>query len=471
MNEKQHLPLHNIEVEQGLIGIIMHDNRLLTTACADLEPEHFHEDFLGDVFSTCRAIVSRGDTASPVTLAAHYQTSEAAKSLGGPLWFARLYGGAAAAISAPHYARIIRDLYIRRRAVEEAERAISEIAQLPIDEQGADYAAAMAQRISELAAMGFGRKSRFGFGESLAATIDHIAMAYQYDGRRPDAVMTGIKALDDHIGGFIQGDLVIIAGRPGTGKTALGIELCRRSGERGQPAVFFSGEMTNWQLTVRILSAAVTRHNIHYSRMMWGRFSEQEFEAIAEKARDIQAWPLTIIDQDRMSLAQIRAEIARAKAVRPDLKLAVVDYLGLIRADGAARSRTEEVGAITVELKAIARQFGVVMVVLAQLSRAVEARENKRPHLADLRESGSIEQDADVVLFPFREEYYLARDEPRPNTDEHLEWQDAMTKAAGQMDIIIDKFRQGRTGMVRVKADMALNRIEDIEETTMEMFT
>lgn len=461
-------PLYNIEAEQALLGAILVNNEVYGKVSGYLEPGHFFEAVHARIYEAAAAVIRDGRIANPVTLKTAFENDPALKEIGGVVYLARLAGEAITIVAADSYGQVIRDLYVRRRILEEAERAISEIEQLPIDAQGAGYAADMAQRVSELASDAGARKSRFSMGESVTALVDKVATAWQHDGRRPDALLTHIKPLDDHTGGFTLGDLVIIAGRPSMGKTALAVELSRYAVANGNPAIFFSGEMSKEKLIARVVSASITTHSISYQRLLAGRFSEAEWTPIVETARAIQERPLTVVDIDRLTVPGIRAEIARAKAARPDLRLAVVDYIGLVQGD-KARTRTEEVGAITAELKRIARQFNVVVVALAQLSRAVDGREGNRPRLSDLRESGSIEQDADIVIFPFREEYYLARSEPKPNTDEHFKWQTAMHAAHGVMELIIDKFRDGATGVVRAQFDMALNRItaEPVPQTEM----
>ena len=471
MNAPVKIPLHNLDVEYGLIGCLMHDNSMVSSACAELDPGHFFEPVLGEIFDVIRQITAKGDKATPVTLSAWFQTHPGVKSLGGPLFFAQTYGRAAPAISAGNYARIIRDLYVRRQAITEAETAIADLEALPIDETASDYAAGMSQRLSEIAAEGITRKSRFAFSEVVNEAIDRAAQAYQWDGKRPDAISTGIPSLDKLMGGFVLGDLIIIAGRPSMGKTALGIEIARLSAARGEPADYMSLEMAAWGLGIRAISAAMHHPKVPYQRIQWGRFSEREFEEIVATAQSINSYPLTIIDQDRMTIAGIRAEVARSKAKRPDLKLVVIDYLGLILGTGNGRqNRSEEVGQITAELKRIAKQYQIALLVLVQLSRGVESRDNKRPQLSDLRESGSIEQDADVVIFPYREEYYLTREEPEPNTSKHIEWTDRVNKVTGLMEIIVSKYRQGRTGTVKVNADMATNSIRDIADNQPEIF-
>lgn len=467
---KKPVNLFNVDIEAALIGLIMVDNTVLSSACAELNPEHFHEGALGDIFATCRDMVSRGSKATAMTLIAHYQTNEAVQKLGGKSLFANLAANAGPPISAPGYARIIRDLYIRRQMVMEAETTIKDLEALPIDETGSDYAADLSQRISDLAAQGITRKSRFTLGETITQSIDRAAQAYQFDGKRPDAVSTGIKALDSLIGGFIEGDLVVLAGRPSMGKSALAVEIGRRVAKAGVPVDFHSLEMASWHLGNRIISASMFGHKVPYQRIQWGKFSEAEFNDLVSTARAIQDWPLDIIDLDTTTIAGIRAEIARRKAKRPDLKIVVIDHLGLIKGGNDRQSRTDQVGAMTGEMKRMARQFGIVIILLAQLSRGVEQRDNKRPQMADLRESGSIEQDADLIIFPFREAYYLAREEPKPNTDEHFKWQGEMTEIGDTMEIIVAKNRQGRTGTVKVKAEMATNSFADIENDQPEMF-
>lgn len=466
-------PLYNAEVEQGLVGLIMADATALATSCGDLEPEHFYDQSLADIFATCRQMQAQGKRAAAFEVAAYYQTNEQIKSLGGSAFFAKLVSAACPPISGPHYASIIRDLYVRRCLAEEAERVLSELQQMPVDEKASEYASDLATRVADLAIVSGARKTRFGMGEVMAEAVDRAAEAYQLDGSRPQSVSTGIPALDRFVGGFDIGSLVIVAGRPSMGKTCVAIEMARANAAAGVPVDYNSMEMGAAQLGFRLLSSSILGRNVSYQRIKNGHVSEDEFHDIAEAARALAKMPLTIIDNDAMTITALGAEVARSKARRPDTRMVVVDYLGLIRGTGSARqNRQEEVSQITAELKRMARRHGVVMVVLAQINRGVESRDNKRPQVSDLRESGSIEQDADVIIFPFRESYYLGREEPAPNTTEHIEWRDKMAAAHGQMEILIAKNREGRIGTVRVGVDMATNKFTDIagDNAQPEMF-
>lgn len=258
-----------------------------------------------------------------------------------------------------------------------------------------------------------------------------------------------------------------------THNTAVAGHIAFSAATSGKPSHVLSLEMYAPQLTVRQISAAMPHPKVPYNRIMKGRFSEAEFHSIVDTTRRIMDTPMGISDPGRIPLAAVEAEITRIKTENPAVALFVVDYLQLVKTgEGSGhKSRAEEIGDITATLKGLASRLGVVMVVLSQLSRAVEAREDKRPQMSDLRESGAIEQDADIILFPFREEYYLARNEPKPNTTEHIEWQDKMNAITGTMELIIAKFRMGSPATVRCRADMATNSIEDMpEDRQPEMF-
>lgn len=469
MNQEVTRPtLANLEAEQALLGAILVNNESFAIGCGGLEPEHFSEPLHARIFEAVATLIRAGKLASPLTLKTHFGSDATMKEIGGPAYLARLAASATTIINTPEYARTIRDLWLRRKVIEIAETSIVEAGELPIDLSGADFTVDFAMKLSALAMEGGDHKTRFSLREALSGAIDNTAGAYQNWGQRPDAIPTGLKALDEILGGFVKGTLVFIGGRPSMGKSSIALTLAYLAAKAGRPADFFTLEMSANDLAQR---AAAIEHRVPYERVARGKITEKEFERVVEGARVMMNLPLTFIERGKITLAALSAEIAKSKMRRPDLVLVIVDQLNKIKAGPSFKGpRYEEVTAITGELQSMAKQHGVCLVILQQLARDIDKRENKRPQLADLRDSASIEQDADVIIFLYREEYYLARAEPKPNTTEHMEWQDAMDKCNGHMDLIVAKHKMGRVGAVKVKNDMPINLITDIEvDQTMEM--
>lgn len=459
--EPQHPPLVNLEAEQALLGAIFINNECFNWTDG-LQPEHFGEPLHSRIFEAMGQLITKGKAVTPVLLKTHFEADDTIKDIGGTAYLARLAASATTAVNAGAYAEIIRNLYVRRRAMDIASEALEDLQGLPLDVTGAEFTADLALRLSRVAMEGEDHRGRHSLGAAITAAIDSAAQAYQLDGRRPDAIPTGLKALDKIIGGFVKGTMVIVGARPSMGKTAIAITFAYAAAKSKTPVDFISLEMSAGDLAQRIIAI---EHRVPYQRVQWGNISEQEFEKVVEHTRPMIDLPLTVIDREGMTVNAIRAEVAKSKMRRPDLSLVIVDYLSLIRVGSKSRgNRVDDIGEISRELKSIAKRYEVCMLVLHQLGRDVDKREGKRPQMSDLRESGSIEQDADVIIFPYREEYYLARSEPRPNTTEHMDWQDAMAKCAGKMQLFVEKHRMGRTGTCDVEQDLRINLITDIHQ-------
>lgn len=460
-------PLANIEAEQALLGALLVNNESLSTIRVPLEPAHFAEPIHARIFETIRAMTALGRIASPVTMFNYFQNDETLKELGvGAGYLARLAASAVTVINAPDYALSVFDLYLRRQAIERASAAVEDLYSLPVDVTAPDYISGLAQGFSDLAedfgAMG---KTTFTAEAAVTAAIDSAASAYQNDGKIPDAVQTGLADLDDKIGGLVPGDLVIVGARPSMGKTAVGLQLAMNAAMRGEPSMFVSLEMSKTQLGHRMLSMMLRpRMSLPFSRIARGRFDEKEFDPITVAGEAIKKLPLIIEDRGNLNLAGFRSVVARAKTRHPKLKVVVLDYMGLMDAgDRYKGQKVNELTEISNGLKKTAKQLGVCVVALHQLSRALENREQKRPTLADLRDSGAIEQDADIVIFPFREAYYLMREYETydPNTPAALEISDKLREMGRRMELIIAKNRQGATATVKAWCDIECNYIAD----------
>ena len=462
----------NLEAEQAFLGALLSNNGVLHLVA--LDPDDFSEPVHARIFSAAASLINDGRLATAVTLKSHFENDVTLKEIGGTAYLARLVANATTIINAQEYAMIIRDLAIRRRTVTLMRGTIEDLAVQSADSStqfsGAKIAADLSMQLSEIASSGIEERTRYTMKEAIIVAIDQTALAYQNNGQRPDAVATGIKALDNIIGGLVAETLVIVAGRPAMGKTTMGSVLAYNAAKAGVRTDFYSLDMTVANLAQRLGSIET---KTPYERMQWGRISEQEFIGLTESAKQLAALPLTIIARAGLSLAGFEAEIAKSKMRQPDLFLVIIDQLSQVTIGGKyIGQRMNEIAAITASLKAIAIRYKVCVVLLHQLSRAADNREGNRPQLSDLRDSGSLEQDANVVLFPFREEYYLAKANPKQGTTEFLEWQEKMDLVSGVMEIIVAKNSMGRIGSAKVSCDLSINLISDLAETqeTLEMF-
>lgn len=460
-----HNALINLDAEQALLGAILTRNEALDHIEVPLQPAHFAEPLHARIFEAAVTMIRAGQRADAVTLINHFKADETLADVGGPAYFARLISSTPTIVGAPHYAQAVHDLYLRREGVNRAQEAIQDLFSLPVDERPADFLAGLAHQFSEIAAEhSGGGKTTFSAEAAAVAAIDSAAVAYENHGKLPGSISTGIQGLDEKISGLVRGDMVIVGARPSMGKTALGLVLAANAARAGTPTQFISLEMKAKQLGDRMISLALRpRRQLPGARFAQGKISEAEFNLATEAAREVGKWPLTIEDRSDLTIAGIRSAIARLKVRKPELGVVVVDYLGLVQPGNRyAGRKVDEIGEISTGLKRIAKQMDVCMVVLHQLSRALESRDNKRPTMADLRDSGAIEQDADIVLFPFRESYYLARDlDASEGTPQAIEISDRLRLVGNDMELIIAKNRQGSTGTVRAWCDISCNFIAD----------
>jgi replicative DNA helicase len=460
MNNHDTLP-GNIEIEQGLLGALLLNNGALDQIGDDLEPRHFSEPLHGAIYDIATAMIREGRVVTPVTIKPFLPGNVMIAGLTLAQYLARLAAEATSVINAADYARSIADLAARRALIAIGQEMIEGARHAPFDMPASAQIEAAERRLYEVAETGrTGAGSGFApFAEAAMSAIDMAAHACQRDGSLT-GLATGIRDLDAKMGGLQPSDLIIVAGRPGMGKTALATNIATHVASMQRSVGFFSLEMSSEQLATRIIAE---RAGISSSAIRRGTVPELEFGRLAEAAAELRSMPLAIDQTGALSIGKLCAR-ARRLHRQHGLDLLVVDYIQLLGGNGRRfnDSRVQEVAEITTGLKALAKELNVPVVALSQLSRAVEAREDKRPQLSDLRESGSIEQDADVVLFVFREEYYLAGKEPRPGSAEHLTWQAAMEAAAGRAELIIGKQRHGPTGTVAVRFDAKVTRFSDL---------
>jgi replicative DNA helicase len=467
---------HNIEAEQSLLGAILVNNEALYRVSDFLEPTHFFEPIHQQIFEIARSLIRTGKLASPVTLKTFLPADANIAGLTLPQYLARLAAEATTIINASDYGRAIYDLAIRRDLIQIGDDMVNVAFDAPVDFAPREQIEDAERRLYELAETGRYGGGFLRFETALTTALEMASHAYQRDGKL-SGLATGLRDLDNKMGGLQKSDLIILAGRPGMGKTSLATNIAYNVARAflgevqadGQTAAvnggrvgFFSLEMSAEQLATRILSEQT---EISSSKIRRGEITQADFEVIKDKSIEIQNLPLFIDETGGLSIAQLAARARRLKRQR-GLDLIVIDYIQLLQGSTkrSSENRVQEITEITTNLKALAKELGVPIIALSQLSRQVENRDDKRPQLSDLRESGSIEQDADVVLFVYREEYYLTNKEPRPGTDEHIKWQTDMEAAHGKAEVIIGKQRHGPTGTVNLQFEASVTRFDNLAQ-------
>jgi replicative DNA helicase len=467
---------HNIEAEQALLGAILVNNEAFYRVSDFLEPRHFFEPVHQNIYEITGSLIRVGKIANPVTLKTFLPADVDIAGLTVSQYLARLAAEATTVINAEDYGRTVYDLSIRRSLIVIGEEMVNVAFDAPVDFAPRDQIEDAERQLYELAETGKYDGGFQRFAAALTTAVDMAARAYQRDGRL-SGIATGLQDLDRMMGGLQHSDLVILAGRPGMGKTSLATNIAynisrawqgevRPDGQRetvnGGIVGFFSLEMSAEQLATRIISEQT---EIPSYRIRRGEIDPGDFDRIASVAREMESIPLYIDETGGLAIAQLAARARRLKRQK-GLDLLVIDYLQLLQGSTrrAIEGRVQEVTEITTGLKALAKELNVPILALSQLSRQVENRDDKRPQLADLRESGSIEQDADVVLFVFREEYYLKNKEPRAGTDEHFKWQTDMEAVHGKAELIIGKQRHGPTGTVQLQFKADVTRFSDLAD-------
>ncbi len=454
---------HNLEAEQELLGAILVNNEAYDRISTLLTPDHFYEPLHGRIYARAADLITKGHIANPVTLKAYFEQDEALAEAGGPAYLAALAGAAAPVINVADYGRAIYEFAQRRALIRIGTEMVNTAFDAPDELTPSDQIEQAEQGLFRLAETGQATRDFQGFDKALSAAIDTAAKAYHRDGDLA-GISTGLVDLDHHLGGLHKSDLIILAGRPSMGKTALvtniGFNVANafepRQTETGQiePANggrvgFFSLEMSAEQLASRILSEQT---EIYTEKIRKGQITEDQFDRLAGAAERLEKIPFFIDDTPALTISALTARARRLKRLH-GLDLVIVDYLQLVRGGSSGNSqenRVQEISAVTQGLKALAKELDLPVIALSQLSRQVEARDDKRPQLSDLRESGSIEQDADLVMFVFREEYYVQRRQPREGTPEHAEWQTEMDAVHGLAEVIVGKHRNGPTGTVKM---------------------
>ncbi len=467
---------HNIEAEQALLGAILVNNEALDRVTDFLEAVHFYDPLHGEIYDTATKLIQAGKQATPVTLKTFFENAEAiAPNLTVPQYLGRLAANATTIINAHDYGQTIYDLAIRRNLIVIGEDLVNTAFDSPVDHPPDDQIQDAESKLYALAEKGKYGQGFLAFGTALTHAIDMANSAYERDGHL-SGLSTGLTDLDSKLGGLQSSDLIILAGRPSMGKTALvtniayNVAKCFRSemqtnGEEkvldGAVVGFFSLEMSAEQLATRILSEQA---EIASEKIRRGMITQEDFNKLVLVSQEMSRIPLYIDQTGGITVAQLAARARKLKRQR-GLGLLIIDYLQLLAGSSknANAGRVQEVTEITTGLKALAKELQVPIIALSQLSRAVEQREDKRPQLSDLRESGSIEQDADVVMFVFREEYYVERRKPTDtDVEATLKWQQEMSAVHGRAEVIIGKQRHGPTGTVNLAFESQFTRFGNL---------
>lgn len=446
----------NYEAEQGLLGALMVNNRALERVRDFLEPEHFADPAHGRIFDAIRKTVDKGHQANPVTLNAFFQVDGGLAEVGGPAYLVKLAGAIVAIVNAEDYGRTILEHWQRRTAITTMLEMIGRCAQPEVGEDGGGFLEEAEERFHRIATRSEKRRGLIHISVAVQGALEQIEAAYKSGGS--SGLATGLRDLDALSGGLHPGEVTIIAARPSMGKTDLAVNVSAAVAEAGKSVGIFSLEMSAEEITKRMLARLST---IPADRQRGGRVSHHEMLSLAEASRQLDSLTLHIDDTPAPTVDAISARARRLQR-RRGLDLIVVDYLQLI-APGNSRNRrnanrTEDVTEISRALKVMAKEIGVPVIALSQLSRQVESREDKRPQLSDLRESGAIEQDADAVMFLYREEYYASREEPQQKTGQSAsdyamklaDHNDRLRACQGIAEVIVAKNRMGPTGTAKL---------------------
>ncbi len=453
---------NNIEAEQSVIGSILLSNEIFDEINMIIVSKNFYDPMHQKIFGAIEKLIYSGMLANPITLKNHFENEK--DELNVPEYLVKVTKFSTSSRQAIEYSKLIYDLFVKRELIKISENVIDTAKLNDLDNDGKKIIENFEKSLFDLAEKGSFSNSLIKFDEAMRQTIEMASSAYKND-EGIVGVPTGLTDLDDRLGGLHKSDLIIIAGRPSMGKTALATNIAFNAAKKLQDdgkkssIAFFSLEMSSEQLSTRILAE---QSRIKSNDIRRGRISEEQFDKFIETSKDISELPLYIDETPAISIAALSNRARRIKRLY-GLDMVVIDYIQLMRASNFKDGRVQEISEITQGLKALAKELSVPVVALSQLSRAVEARDDKKPQLADLRESGSIEQDADVVMFVYREAYYLERKEPRPATVEHAEWQAKMNEVSSLAEIIIGKQRHGPTGNIMLEFEAMFTKFKDIQ--------
>ena len=459
----------NLEAEVALLGSILVNNDIIDEVSTIVNSSIFYDPAHIKIYEVIESLNNKGMIANPITLKNFFEKDDMLNEVGGTEYLVKLTRFSGSAKQAIDYAKIIHEMYLRRELVLISDKLSADTLNANSHEQNAENIIEGTEKsLFDLAERGSFSQSFLKFNEALDQTIEMATLAMKSD-QGIVGVPTGLTDLDEKLGGLHKSDLVILAGRPGMGKTALATNIAYHaaqnllSRQEKSSIAFFSLEMSSEQLSTRILSEQA---RIKSDDIRRGKVTETEINRYIETSRNIYNLPLYIDETPAITIATLSNRARRIKRLF-GLSLIVVDYIQLMRAPNTNKrgdNRVQEVSEITQGLKALAKELKVPVLALSQLSRAVESRDDKKPQLSDLRESGSIEQDADVVMFVYREAYYLENKQPKLGSIEHAEWQSKMNDVNGLADIILGKQRHGPTGTVKVEFEGIYTNFKDLSK-------
>ena len=454
---------NNIEAEQSVIGSILVTNEIFDEISTIISNVNFYDPMHQKIYSAIETLIYKGMLANPITLKNYFEDEK--DDINIPEYLVKITKFSTSVRQSIEYSKIIYDMFVRRELIKISEQTIDNAKVNDLDTNGQNIIENSEKLLFDLAEKGTFNSSLIKFDDAMRQTIEMASAAYKNEGGIV-GVPTGLRDLDDRLGGLHQSDLIIIAGRPSMGKTSLATNIAfnaaksiQDSGKKSSIA-FFSLEMSSEQLSTRILSEQA---RIGSNDIRRGRISDEQFDQFLETSKNIAELPLFIDETPAISIASMSNRARRIKRLH-GLDMVVVDYIQLMKGTFNNKDgRVQEISQITQGLKAIAKELGVPVLALSQLSRQVEQRDDHKPQLSDLRESGSIEQDADVVMFVYREGYYLQRKEPRQATVEHAEWQAKMNEVAHLAEIIIGKQRHGPIGKVTLEFEERFTKFKDTQ--------
>jgi len=468
----RHVP-YDIDVEQALLGSILQDNRALERISGFLKAEDFYDPLHGRIYDTMSAMIERGGVVvTPLTLHATMKADPGVIEVGGQSYFDALKSAAPAIPNVRDYANILRDLAVRRNLIRIGEDIVNTAYEAPVDKSAKAQIEEAERALYAVAESNKYGEGALDFHQAMQRTVE-LATKAQARGGQISGVTSGFVEIDRLLGGLQPSDLLILAGRPGMGKTALGTNMAFHAARawlddlatgaefpRGAPVLFFSLEMAAQQLSGRILSEQT---GIEMWKIRNGRLSDSEWEKFVLTMQELSSLPLYIDDTGGISIAQIAARARRMKREK-QIGLIIIDYLQLVAPSRQHENRVQEITEVTKGLKTLAKELDIPILALSQLSRGVDARDDKRPVLSDLRESGSIEQDADVVMFVYREEYYLASREPEAGTPEHAKWVEKLERATNRAEVLVEKHRHGATRSIDLVFEGQFTRFSNLAE-------
>lgn len=460
---------HNAVAERELLGALLINNDVMTQIGDILVAEHFYEPVHQRIFDAVRKFYDRGQIANPITLKQYFDQDAALADIGGAQYLVKLAAGASAIINVTDYARTIYDLALKRSLIGVGEEMVNEAYAPDIDVTAMQQIEQTEQKLFHLSTDGAVSRGFEALSVGVTKAVQIAEIAFKSD-TNVIGLTTGLRDLDAKLGGLKPSDLLILAGRPSMGKTALATNIAfnaakalrdkhRDGGEKGSVG-FFSLEMSSEQLAARMMADAASINSFKMSR---GELTQEEFMQLVQASQEVSALPFFIDDTPALSVSAVRTRARRLKRMH-NLQLLIVDYLQLMRGSSAQsqQNRVQEISEITQGLKAIAKELNIPVIALSQLSRAVEQRDDKRPQLSDLRESGSIEQDADVVMFVFREEYYVGRQQPAEDSPKFDEWKQNMERVYGKAEVILAKQRHGPIGTAELAFNGQFTRFSDL---------